>query len=111
MDFYSKSDKAILAEIGSRFRRLRLRRDLSQEQLSKQAQVSISTIKSLEAGSGKLPTIIAVLRELKALDQMDNFIPEPSISPIQLMERAGKERQRASGRESKISHKKKDEQW
>ena len=111
MDIYSKSDKAILAEIGSRFRRLRLRRDLSQEQLAMYAQVSISTIKSLEAGAGKLSTIIAVLRELKALDQIENFIPEPSVSPVQLLERAGKERQRASGREPKISHKKKDEQW
>ncbi len=59
--------------------------------------LSLNTIKSLESGSGKISTVIAVLRELGVLDTIDSFIPEPSISPLQLAKMQGKQRERASG--------------
>ena len=97
MDFYSLSDKAIEEELGYRIRSLRLRKNLTQKELAEAATVSLNVIKSLEAGRGKLASIIAVLRELGALDQLENFIPEPSISPLQLARMQGKQRERASG--------------
>ena len=69
-------------------------RDLWQDAL-------INAIKSVESGKGKLLTIIAVLRELNALDGLDSFIPEPAISPLQLARQQGKKRQRASGKRLK----------
>jgi putative transcriptional regulator len=98
MDFYSMTDKGIGAEIGSRIRSLRLRMNLTQQQLSDATALSLNTIKSLEAGKGKLSSLIAVLRALGVLDAMDGFIPEVSISPLQLARRQGKKRQRASGK-------------
>lgn len=91
------TDKGVGAEIGSRIRSFRLRRNLTQQQVAEAAALSLNAIKSLESGKGKLLTLIAVLRELGALDSLDGFIPEPAISPLQLVRHQGKKRQRASG--------------
>ncbi len=105
MDFYSMTDKAIEVELGARIKSLRLRKNLTQQQLSDAVTLSMNSIKSLEAGRAKLSTLIAVLRELGALDSLDSFIPEISISPVQLAKQQGKQRQRASGtRNSKPEH-------
>ena len=101
MDFYSMTDKGIGAEIGDRIRSLRLRRNLTQQQVADKAALSLNAIKSLESGKGKLLTLIAVLRELGALDALDNFVPMPAVSPMQLARQQGKKRQRASGRRLK----------
>lgn len=101
MDFYSLSDKGIEQELGRRVRALRLRRNITQKELAAATTLSLNTIKSLESGSGKLSTVIAVLRELGALDALDSFIPEPSISPLQLARMQGRQRERASGRRRK----------
>ena len=97
MDFYSMTDKGIIFELGNRIRSLRLRKNLTQQQLSDATALSLNTIKSLESGKGKLITLIAVLRELGALDGLDSFIPEITISPLQLARQKGKKRKRASG--------------
>jgi putative transcriptional regulator len=100
MDFYITSDRAILKELGERLRKLRLRKNITQEELAERALLSVGTIKSLEAGKGKLSTLVAVLRELGALDQLDQFIPPVSISPIKMAEassKASSKRERASG--------------
>lgn len=97
MDFYTLSDAAILAELGSRLKALRLRRNVTQEALAEATTVSVNTIKSLETGHGKLATLVAVLRELQALDQLNQLLPEITISPLELAKRQGKVRERASG--------------
>ena len=97
MDIYSMTEKAICAEIGSRLKKLRLRRNITQQQLAKDAAVSLNVVKALEQGRGKLSSLVAILRELGGLDELDQFIPETEISPLQLARNAGKERKRASG--------------
>ena len=104
MDYYSLSDSAIEAEIGARIRALRLRRNVTQQALAEAAGLSETAIKGLESGRGRLSTLIAVLRELSALDHLDQFIPEITVSPLQLARRRGKERKRASGRRSSRKH-------
>ena len=97
MDFYTLSDKGIEEELGHRIKALRLRKNITQKELAEASTLSLNAIKSLESGRGKLSTIIAALRELEALDHLENFIPEISISPIQLAKMQGKVRKRASG--------------
>ncbi len=101
MDFYTLSDKGIEDELGRRIKALRLRNNITQKELAEATTLSLNTIKSLESGSGKLSTLIAVLRELGALDHLVNFIPEVTISPLQLAKMQGKQRERASGRRRK----------
>ena len=109
MDFYSLSDKAIQQELGHRIKALRLRKNLTQQELAEAATLSLNAIKSLESGRGKLSTLIAVLRELGTLDHLDKFIPEISISPLQLAKMQGKERERASGKRRKVKSQDKSE--
>lgn len=110
MDFYAMTDKGITAEIGSRIKSLRLRKNLTQQQLSKATALSLNSIKFLESGKAKIHTLIAVLRELGALEALDNFIPETLVSPLQLAKRQGKKRQRASGVRGKDSFDE-DHEW
>jgi transcriptional regulator with XRE-family HTH domain len=110
MDFYALSDKTIEQELGNRLKTLRLQKNITQQELAEATTLSLNTIKSLESGRGKLSTLIAVLRELGALEQLDNFIPEISISPMQLAKTRGKVRQRASGERTR-SPAKDDAEW
>ena len=104
-DYYTVSDSTILGELGGRIRGLRLRKNITQESLAERTLMAVGTIKSLEAGKGKLSTLVAVLRELGALDQLDQLIPPISISPLKIAEAnarmAGTTRVRASKDKSK----------
>ncbi len=102
MDFYSLSDQAIEEEIGNRIKSLRLRKNITQKALAKRTTLSYATIQRLEYGGGSsISTLIAVLRELESLDEIDNFIPPVSVSPLQLARMQGRRRQRASGKRLK----------
>ena len=96
MNLIPMTDLAISEEIGSRFRALRLKRNITIEELAHRAMLSESTIKSLEKGQAKLSTMIAVLRELRELNNLNFFIEEQPIEPIMLHEMKGKQRIRAS---------------
>lgn len=91
------TDKAILAELGGRIKTLRLRKNLTQQQLAEATTLSLNTIKALEKGNAKLSTLIAVARELGILDTLTDSIPDIPVSPLQLAKQQGKVRQRATG--------------
>lgn len=102
MKFNSMNNRAVLKEIGVRIRRERLNQNLTQETLAKLAGVSRRVVLDLEAGKGcGLGSLIEILRALRKLDQLDTFLPDPGISPLQLARLRGHERQRASGRRIK----------
>ena len=105
------SDQAILQELGERFRALRLRRNLTQQQLADRTLLSLNTIKALEAGRAKLSTLVAVLRELGALDQLAALAAGPEVSPMQLAKLKGKPRQRASGSRGKLVDDQGEVEW
>ena len=99
MDFTNTSDAAILAEIGQRLRRARLNRNLPQADLARLAGVGRRTLQKAEEGEvTTLETLVAILRGLGLLSQLDQFLPEPPPSPVQLARLQGQTRQRASGR-------------
>ena len=97
MTIYGMSDKAVLREIGSRLKRRRLRRNLTQQKLAHLAGISRQTISDMEVGNPfGVMTLLQVLRALKSLESIDAFLPDPGISPLQLARMRGRERQRAS---------------
>ncbi len=101
MDLYTKTDQGITEELGKRIKALRLRKNITQQTLADNTMLSLNTIKALESGKGKLLTVITVLRELKSLEHINSFIPEVSISPLQLSKLHGKARERASSKRVK----------
>jgi transcriptional regulator with XRE-family HTH domain len=91
-----KTTNEIIAELGSRVRATRLRRNLAQLDLARQAGLSDRTIRSLERGQDvQLSTLIEILRVLRRLDDLDGVLPDPGVSPIQLLKNKGRPRQRA----------------
>lgn len=96
------SDVAILKEIGQRLRRERLNQDLTQARLAERTGLGRGTIGKAESGGvTTLATLVAILRGLRLLSRLDQLLPEPSISPVQLAQMKGRERQRASRERSK----------
>jgi putative transcriptional regulator len=92
------NDSAVLAELGRRLARTRLERNLTQEELAREAGVSKATIERLEAGDAvKSTSLIHVLRALNLLEALDRLIPEPLPSPLERLKMEGRRRRRARG--------------
>jgi len=99
MGLYGQSDKALLRDLGQRLRQARLRRNLSQQELAEKAGLNRTTISEYERGaSTSTLTLVQVLRALERLEELENFLPDPGPSPLELAQRQGHQRQRASGR-------------
>ncbi len=91
------SDHAILAELGRRLRRQRLDRNVTQADLAHEAGLSTPTAQRLEAGSSvQLASLLRVLRALGLIEQLEGLVPPPGVRPMELLERRGARRQRAS---------------
>jgi len=102
MNFYGKSDKALQQEVGERLQAARLNANLSQQELADITGLNRNTVVNAEKGkSCTLGTLIALLRGLKLLDQLDLLMPPQPISPIQLAKLNGKKRRRATGKRKK----------
>ncbi len=88
----SKDWEAIL---GQQIRSQRLRLNIDQLQLSKQAGVALNAVKNLESGKGAtISSLVKVLRALNREEWLGTLAPIVSISPLQML-KAGKTRQRA----------------
>lgn len=80
------SNPQIEQELGKRLKNRRLDLNLSQEETAKRSGLSRRTITAIENGEGStLTTLIALLRGLSALDTLDEFLPDPGISPLAMM--------------------------
>jgi transcriptional regulator with XRE-family HTH domain len=101
MKYLEMSNDGILQDLSERLRALRLRADLSQEALAEASGVSFNTVRNAEEGRNiSLDTLISLLRALQALPALEGLLPQPGLSPVDLARRAGKPRQRASGKRS-----------
>lgn len=95
----SLADDAVLAELGARIAGRRLELEMTQADVAEQAGIAKRTLERIEAAqTSQLTTLIRVLRVLDAAPGLDGLIPEPGPSPMDLLKRKGKVRQRASGR-------------
>lgn len=79
------SDRAILKEIGKFIQQTRIRQNDTQEQFSKKAAISRSTLSLIERGEGgSLLNFIKILRTLDALYVLKDIKLSEEISPLQL---------------------------
>lgn len=99
MDYYSMTDEALVKELGALIQKHRLRQNLSQQQLAEKSGLDRTTISYVENGRpGSTVTLIQILRGLELLDIFDHLKPTEELSPLQLLKLKGKERKRASGK-------------
>ena len=83
MDLYIQTNDAIMRQIGSKLKELRIERNMKQTELADASGVSVFTISSVENGKAtSLLIIIQLLRALEHLDYLETFFQEEAISPI-----------------------------
>jgi len=100
--------ETILKEFGHRIEQYRIRLDLTQADLAKEAGIGKRTLERLEDGQTvQVTTLIAVLRQFDLLDEFTNLIPDPAKSPMAMVLADKKVRYRAS----KSRNKKPPEPW
>ena len=98
------SDVAVLKRIGSNLKAARLKQNITQQDLSESANVSMSSLKKIEKGEiGSFDNLLRVLRTLGKLDVLGPLIVEEQLSPREyydLVHSAAKNlRKRATGKQ------------
>jgi transcriptional regulator with XRE-family HTH domain len=112
LDLEIMSNQQIEAEMGERIRRRRLDMNISQTELARRAGVARRTITSVEHGEGcSLQTLIALVRALRALEWIDQFLPDPGISPMALLLQENKVKYRVKRRKHAGQPKKTVGEW
>src|SRR5712672_1801894 len=92
------SDLAIIDLLGKRVKIERLNQNMTQVDLARQAGINRIVLTRLEGGKGcTLRSLVRIIRSIGKLDNLDLFLPEPGISPVQLAKLGGRERLEASG--------------
>lgn len=95
-DWTSLSDKALMETIGIFVQHHRLNQNKSQNDVSRAANISRSTLSLLERGGRiSLNSLMQVLRVLDLLHIMDVFKVKNEISPIEYAKLQKNKRQRA----------------
>lgn len=106
------TDHAVLAELGARLARTRLERNLSQRELGDEAGLERKAVQRIEAGEPvRVTSLIRILRALGMLEALDQLVPEPLPSPMQLLKLHGKERERASGVRGSVERRDDAQAW
>ncbi len=91
------TDDAVLGELGRRIARTRLERNVTQQQLAREAGIGIATLERMEAGQAtRTSSFIRVLRALNLLEGLEDALPEPTPSPIEALKLRGRQRRRAA---------------
>ncbi|MRX27242.1 helix-turn-helix domain-containing protein [Kangiella sp. HZ709] len=98
--FENMSPSAVAEELGRRIKRARLNANVTQKELSEATGLSLNAIKNAEKGKSQLDTFIIIVMQLGFSEQLSLFIPEQSLSPMQLLKMQGKQRKRASSSDS-----------
>ena len=93
---YSMSDASIAALLGERLEAKRLKANIPQAVVAAEVGISETTYRNLIKGKGKIETLVAVLRCLDALHELESWLQVPEFSPMQRLKLKGKPRLRAS---------------
>lgn len=92
----------VLEEIGSRLQRYRLQQNRTIDEIAAEAGIGNRSVIRAEAGENPtLQTVIRILRALGRVDALDAILPPPLVSPLELADLQGEERQHASPRSKK----------
>jgi transcriptional regulator with XRE-family HTH domain len=97
MDWYEMSNPGVILTIGKRIKEIRLRKNITQEDLAKRAGVGVVSVINIEKGKPvSMSIFIPIIRELNLLENLERLLPSPPISPILMKKMQGKKRKRAS---------------
>jgi DNA-binding XRE family transcriptional regulator len=84
----SNTTAEIEIRLGERVRALRIRRNLTQDELALRGGVSRRALVNLERGQGSsVTTLVRVLKGLDVPDILASIAPAPTVSPLALLRR------------------------
>jgi len=112
-DIYSLSDTQMQKRIGEKLKSVRLKQNITQKNLSEEADISLSSIKKIESGEiGSFESLLRVMRVLGKLDTFQNLIAEEQLSPNDYYElvNTGKKNSRKRAA-STIKAQKEESEW
>ena len=112
MDLYIQTNAAIMRQIGSKLKELRIEKNMKQKELADAAGVSVFTISSIENGkTTSLLTVIQLLRALEHLEYLDSFFQEEAMSPIAYAKLMKKNKKKERVRSSANNTNNIDSEW
>lgn len=100
MSLSNLSASAIAEELGERLKQARLNQNLTQAEVAESVGVSRRQVMNAEKGKAQLEVFVAILAALNLTNHLERFLPKQQISPIQLAQLQGRQRQRASGQKT-----------
>ena len=112
-NIYILTDIELCNRIGVKIKTVRLKQNMSQDELADKSGVSISTIKRME--DGEVKTLESLIRILRTLGKLDIFIPlveEEQLSPneyYELTNKANKHKRNRASKGYKIENKEESE--
>ncbi|UPL51386.1 helix-turn-helix transcriptional regulator [Hymenobacter sublimis] len=96
MNWYSLSDLAILRELGSSLRQMRVNRNQSQQSVADSAGIDRATLSQVEHGRPtSLLTFIQLLRTLEHLELLEPLVTKAEVNPVTLARLTQKQRRNA----------------
>ena len=100
MSLSNLSASAIAEELGERLKQARLNQNLTQAEVAESVGVSRRQVLNAEKGKAQLEVFVAILLALNLTGHLELFLPKQQISPLQLAQLQGRQRQRASGQKT-----------
>lgn len=86
-NIYSLSDTQISQKIGARLKSIRLKQNMTQQELANQAVVSVSSIKKIESGRiCSFDSLLRIMRILGNLDLLQELTEDEMLSPNEYFE-------------------------
>lgn len=96
----SNTDTELLRELGRRLQVYRLRQNLRQADVARQTGLTQVTVSNVENGKDpRISSIIKIMRALNLLGELEQFLPDPGISPMEMLRLNKPARKRASNTE------------
>ena len=112
MDWYAQTNDAIMRQMGTKLKELRIEKNMKQSELADASGVSVFTISSVENGkTTSLLTIVQLLRALEHLDYLDSFFQEETISPIAYAKLLKNNKKKVRVKSSSTNINKGDSEW
>ncbi len=112
IDWFQMSDVAIVKQIGSYIKHIRLQQNKTQAQLAQIAGLNRWTISQIENGESiTLMSLIQILRALESLHLLNGFEVSDEISPLEYAKLKKPKKQRVRNKSSNNLPNKEDLGW
>ena len=88
------TDSAIIAEVYNRLEARRKHQDITQADMAQRLNITPKSYRAISEGKCKLVTFVALVRQCGLIENMESLVPQPTLSPLEVVRKAAKSGQR-----------------